>query len=149
MAASHRARIALSGGYAESNAASNPDGMHHWAFEPFFDPDAFELVMNIIHGHTKHVPIELELGTLAKVAAVVDDLRCEDAVWFFAKLWIRNLDNLPLGDTFDNLSRWIMISSVFNEPDIFARCTRKVIVYTTGSLPTRNEFHIWPSILGE
>lgn len=71
------------------------DGLHHWKFEAMFDPEAFEIVMKIIHGKTRDIPRTVKLELLAGISAVVDDLECHDALWFFAKGWLLNLPIRP------------------------------------------------------
>ncbi|CAH0035794.1 unnamed protein product [Clonostachys rhizophaga] len=82
--ASRRAQKLFLGPWKETESRGT-DGLYHWLFEPFFTPEAFEIVLNIIHGHTKGVSDQIGLATLADIAAVVDDLQCEDAVWFIVK----------------------------------------------------------------
>jgi hypothetical protein len=121
--------------------------LHRWQFEPFFEPEAFEIVMNIIHGHSKKVPHQVTLCMLADVCAVVDDLRCEEAAWFCAKSWIRQLEQTLPVTVCDDLARWIFVASVFYEPEIFLHCTKTAIFYSRESLPTAG-LPIRPPIIG-
>ncbi|KAM0433330.1 hypothetical protein ACHAPT_004206 [Fusarium lateritium] len=52
--ASPRAKKMFEGNYAE--AQPDADGLRRWTFEPIFDPAAFEIVMNAIHGQTHKLP---------------------------------------------------------------------------------------------
>ncbi|KAK7415737.1 hypothetical protein QQX98_005650 [Neonectria punicea] len=52
--ASRRARAMFTGNYIESQQQA--DGLRHWKFEPLFDPAAFKIVMDAIHGHTQKLP---------------------------------------------------------------------------------------------
>ncbi|CAF3560736.1 hypothetical protein FGSG_08001 [Fusarium graminearum PH-1] len=36
-------------------ASKEEDGLHHWTFEALFQPTAFEIVLNFIHGKTRDV----------------------------------------------------------------------------------------------
>ncbi|CAH0004373.1 unnamed protein product [Clonostachys byssicola] len=143
--ASRRAQKIFLGPWKETESEGT-DGLHHWLFEPFFTPEAFEIVLNIIHGHTKKVPIAIGLATLADVAAVVDDLQCEDAVWFIVKSWIRLLAKHLPDCICEDLVRWILISSVFDEPSIFAECTQVAIQSACQRLDTIG-LPIRPSII--
>ncbi|CAG9949086.1 unnamed protein product [Clonostachys rosea f. rosea IK726] len=145
MLASRRAQKLFLGPWKETESQGT-DGLHHWLFEPFFTPEAFEIVLNIIHGHTKMVPTKIGLATLADIAAVVDDLQCEDAVWFIVKSWIRLLEKRLPESICENLVRWILISSVFDEPSIFEHCTQVAIRFTCKQLDTTG-LPIRPSII--
>ena len=76
MHASVRAQRALMGNLMES-AENSQDGLHHWVFEPFCDAEAFQIVMGIVHGFIDMIPKSVTLRTLADIAVVMDDLRCE------------------------------------------------------------------------
>ncbi|CAH0047737.1 unnamed protein product [Clonostachys solani] len=145
MLASRRAQKIFLGPWKETESRGT-DGLHHWLFEPVFTPEAFEIVLNIIHGQTRGVPDQIGLATLADIAALVDDLQCEDAVWFIVKSWIRLLQE-PLPHTIcEDLVRWILISSVFDEPSIFQDCTKVAIQSTCKQLDTTG-LPIRPSII--
>ncbi|KAH8124672.1 hypothetical protein FP744_10006454 [Trichoderma asperellum] len=89
--ASPRAKAILLGPYRESIPTG--DGLRHWEFEPIFDPEAFKIVMSIIHAQFHNVPDEVSLEMLSKIAVIVDDLSCRDSVHHFAKLWLKELDS--------------------------------------------------------
>ncbi|KAJ4322397.1 hypothetical protein N0V84_004868 [Fusarium piperis] len=142
--ASPRAKRMFQGNYTE--ARPDADGLHRWTFEPLFDPAAFEIVMNAIHGYSHKMPRNVSLENMAKIAAIVDDLDCPQALWFFAKTWINWLKPNRKLDRF-HLGHWILISFVFEEPVIFKEATEQAIRQTCGSfsscmLPIR------PKILG-
>ncbi|KAK7229733.1 hypothetical protein V2G26_001903 [Clonostachys chloroleuca] len=145
MLASRRAQKLFLGPWKETEPRGT-DGLCHWLFEPFFTPEAFEIVLNIIHGHTKKVPTEIGLATLADIAALVDDLKCEDAVWFIVKSWIRLLNKRLPNKICEDLVKWILISSVFDEPSIFSKCTYVAIRHTCQRLDTIGH-PIRPSII--
>uniref|UniRef100_A0A0B7KJW4 Uncharacterized protein n=1 Tax=Bionectria ochroleuca TaxID=29856 RepID=A0A0B7KJW4_BIOOC len=52
--ASPRADKIFSSGFKEA-IPGDGDGLFHWMFEPIFDPDAFKIVMKIIHGKTRDI----------------------------------------------------------------------------------------------
>lgn len=146
MLASRRASKVLGGSFKE--AVPEEDGLFHWNFEPIFDSKAFEIVMQIIHGRTRHVPEQVNVELLAQIAAIVDDLECLDSTWFFAKRWLSQTKNAyafgPLGD----LPKWILISFVFEESEVFHNVTHMVISCSAGEIPTLG-LPIRPKILGK
>ncbi|KAL6898587.1 hypothetical protein GGI43DRAFT_81183 [Trichoderma evansii] len=83
--ASRRAKAALQGPYQES--VPTADGLRRWKFDPIFDPEAFKIIMYIIHAKSNNVPEEVFIKMLLKIAAVVvDDLYCQDSVGFFGQI---------------------------------------------------------------
>ncbi len=102
-------------------------GLCKWTFEALFDTIAFQIVLSIIHGQTRLVPERVSVRLLAEVSAVVDDLQCRDAVWFFAKKWLRDLDGELPGEVSPELFDWIFIASIFQWPIIHKATTRVAI----------------------
>ncbi|RSL92318.1 hypothetical protein CEP52_013876 [Fusarium oligoseptatum] len=125
--ASPRAKKMFGGNFAE--AQPDEHGFRRWTFEPVFDPAAFEVVMNAIHGHTHKLPRTVSLNMLVSVSVIVDDLDCAQSLWFFAKTWIHNISqNYYVGTTAD----WILISYVFDEPSLFKSNTESAILHGRG-----------------
>ncbi|UPL04160.1 hypothetical protein LCI18_015094 [Fusarium solani-melongenae] len=142
--ASPRAKRMFGGNYTE--AQPDADGLRRWTFEPIFDPAAFEIVMNAIHGYTQKMPRTVTLESFAKISAIVDDLDCAQSLWFFAKTWLAGLDKYMLCDTF---RWWMLVSFVLDEPDTFRRATYFAIVqgdahFDARGLPIRPKNH-WKS----
>ncbi|UKZ68418.1 uncharacterized protein TrAtP1_009454 [Trichoderma atroviride] len=132
--ASRRAGKVLEGSFKEATAEK--DGLFHWDFEPIFDSMAFEIVMYIIHGHTRHVPEKVNVKLLAQIAAIVDDLECQNSIWFFAKRWLGQMECPHFHEMSKDLMRWILISFVFEESEIFKQVTNDAIRYSTDKTPT-------------
>lgn len=123
------------------------DGFLHWEFAPLFDPAAFETVMRIIHGQTNKVPRAVTLDALAEAAAITDDLACHDAVHFVADAWLERLQRAHPTEICPDLYKWILVASVFSQPDCFRSTTRVAIMQCTGSLsPGATPVH--PAIIG-
>ncbi|KAH7113441.1 hypothetical protein EDB81DRAFT_768137 [Dactylonectria macrodidyma] len=142
--AARRAKVMFTGHYVE--AQPEADGLRHWKFEPIFDPSAFEIVMDAIHGHTQKLPKAVTIKTMAGIAAVVDDLACHRALWFFAKIWIDQLRRSIPSEICDDLTRWILVSFVFDEPELFKSTTRVAILEGKGPL-SPSELPIRPKII--
>lgn len=143
--ACHRARAVFGGKFSESQPEE--DGLLHWRLRVGFDRESFVRVMNIVHGYTKDVPVEISVGMLAAVAAVVDDLQCHDAIWFIAKAWIRKLKKKLSEESTDNLSERILIALVFSEPDVFLISTRMAILHGTEAISSE-DLPIYSKIIG-
>ncbi|KPM43772.1 hypothetical protein AK830_g2801 [Neonectria ditissima] len=132
--ASRRAKAMFAGNYIESQPQD--DGLHHWKFEPLFDPAAFKIVMDAIHGHTQKLPKTVTIKTLAAIATVVDDLECQHALCFFVGIWIDHLGPSIPSNVCDDLGHWILVSFVFNNPGLFKSTTRVAIVEGKAAFPS-------------
>ncbi|TQW01426.1 het-d [Cordyceps javanica] len=124
--ASDRARCMFLHPFAESNK-DEVTGLFKWTFEALFDVEAFRIVLSVIHGQSKIVPERVSVRLLAEISAVVEDLQCRDAVWFYAKVWLRYLGEELPAEVSPDLFDWIFISSVFDEPSIFTATTQTAI----------------------
>ncbi|KAL5092171.1 hypothetical protein Trisim1_012432 [Trichoderma cf. simile WF8] len=142
--ASPRAGKVLEGSFKE--ATPGEDGLFHWKFEPIFDTKAFETVMKIIHGQTRGISSKISLPLLAQITAIVDDLECHNAVWFFAKGWISQIKNQIPWEICEDLMRWILISYVFEQSKLFTQVTATAIRYSTDVIPDFN-LPIRPKVL--
>ncbi|KAL7921376.1 hypothetical protein ACQKWADRAFT_295602 [Trichoderma austrokoningii] len=126
--AAARAKSVLQGPFLESMPTA--DGLRHWRFEPIFDPEAFKIVMSIIHTRFNNVPDQVSLEMLSNIAVIVDDLNCRDAVGYFAKIWIKEIGKEKLLSYNDGLScaRKIFISWVFGWEERFSKETHTAIL---------------------
>lgn len=110
-----------------------------------FDAEALLMVMRMIHNLDHSVPEKVDLEMMAKVAVIVDYYDCHEPVWFIASMWINELkDSLPTTCNRD-LSLWLLISSVFDEKEVFLKITTTAILMSTGpirklDLPIRDIF---------
>lgn len=143
--ASRRADKIFASGFIEA-IPKETDGLHHWKFKAIFDPEAFEIVMKIIHGKTRDIPRTVKLDLLAGISAVVDDLECHDALWFFAKGWLLSFKNRAPKRMNKELTQLILISFVFDDAVLFETSTKTAITCNTGLVPTFN-LPIRPNIL--
>lgn len=136
MNASKRFKTMLTGGWVEATVVHS-DGLRHVEMEGF-DIDAFLVVMHILHHKNLKVPRTVNLEGLAKIAVVVDDLDCVEAILPWKDKWLtkwRTTD--PSLRSFGrDLIFWIMISAVFGLPKFFTVATKTAICYGAGPLPT-------------
>ncbi|PKK53187.1 hypothetical protein CI102_2648 [Trichoderma harzianum] len=144
MLASPRAGKVLEGSFKEGTPRE--DGLFRWRFEPIFDPKAFEIVMKIIHGQTRDVPMQIDLTLLTQITAIVDDLECHNTLWFFAKLWLNQIKDRIPSEFCEDLMRWILISFVFEEPELFEKVTTTAIEHGIDDMPNFN-LPIRPKVL--
>ncbi|KAH6989287.1 hypothetical protein BKA56DRAFT_575457 [Ilyonectria sp. MPI-CAGE-AT-0026] len=131
--ASPRAQAMFAGGFKES--IPQDDGFCHWNFEPIFDPEAFEIVMKIIHGKTRMLPQKVTFEMLASISTIVDDLQCHDATWFIVKQWLSHIPQRIPKEICEGLARWILISFVFEDAVSFRLSTQQAILHSDGPMP--------------
>ncbi|KAI1501918.1 hypothetical protein F5X99DRAFT_181922 [Biscogniauxia marginata] len=113
-------------------------GLRHWTTDAV-DLAAFAIVMDIVHGRNRGVPRAVDLDTLAKIAVIVDDLQCHEAVEVFADMWIRALEpsaSVAKLSYSRELVLWTLVASVFHHAEIFRECTRIAIRNSTGPMPS-------------
>ncbi|WKT52619.1 hypothetical protein QSH57_003133 [Fusarium oxysporum f. sp. vasinfectum] len=134
--ASRRASKLFSSAFKE--ASKQDDGLYHWNFGDVFDVQAFEVVLKIIHGKPRGVPKIAELDLLSKIASIVDDLECYDALSFCTDIWLWSHGAFcKLPETMDKtLAQLILVSFVFANKDIFQRCIQRAARYTCEGMPT-------------
>ncbi len=89
------------------------------------DPDAFEILLNIIHGLTRRVPRRVTLDMLTKLAVLVNYYQMHEVVELFSDTWINTLakEGLPQSYSTETI-RWLLISWVFHKPMEFQAVSR-------------------------
>ncbi|KAF4459374.1 hypothetical protein FALBO_13873 [Fusarium albosuccineum] len=144
--ASRRAKVMFASNFIE--AQPDAEGYRHWKFEPLFDPSAFEIVMYAVHGKTQKLPDTVTLETLTQIAVILDDLETYQALCFAAKRWIKRLgDQGGKGPFRIDLARYILVSFVFDEPEMFGAMTKRAIFNSNQPFHSF-ELPIRPKILG-
>ncbi|OBS14981.1 hypothetical protein FPOA_14011 [Fusarium poae] len=56
-----------------------------------WDPEAFNIVLTIMHGYHRDVPKSLGLEMLAKLAMIVDYYECHEIIELYADIWLERL----------------------------------------------------------
>lgn len=128
---------------ADSSSACYTDGLLHWEPE-VVDLQAYKIVMEIIHGRTRCVPRSVDLGMLAKISVIVEELECYEPVEVFSDMWIRHFETSIPGHYCRDLVLWILIAFVFHKVAIFQSITCIAILQCKGpiiiqDLPIRTE----------
>lgn len=108
--------------------AKGEDGFFHLSTKDW-DPDVFAILLNMLHLRYRHVPRELSLELLAKVAMLVDYYRCWEAFDLISSVWIEYLrDTYTVPTTYSrDLVLWILISWVFKLSPEFTETTAKAL----------------------
>lgn len=112
------------------------DGLLVWRLDDLFDPDAFIIVTNIIHGFNRMVPRHVDLELLAKIAVVTDYLQCHESTEVFYEVWTSKLRHSIPRTYCRELILWIMVSSIFHDQEAFRSATRTAVLQSDQKLPS-------------
>ncbi|ESZ92957.1 hypothetical protein SBOR_6676 [Sclerotinia borealis F-4128] len=91
---------------------------------PDDDPDAFAILMCVIHGRTRSIPRDVDLDVLSRISTLVDKYQLHEVVEIMSDRWISLLEPQLLEVHMDDLLPWLSISWVFEKSDIFKEVTR-------------------------
>ena len=127
-------KAALNGPWTESVSIS-ADGSRCISANDW-DPEAFLILMHIIHGRNRHVPRVVSLELLAKIAVLVDYYNCMEAVEVFAEIWLPGLRSQLLAQDGRELILWLCVSWVFGYAEVFTAMTSIALRQCQEPLPT-------------
>jgi hypothetical protein len=93
-------------------------------------PEAFLIVLNIIHGRNRAVPRQLSISTMTNISILVDKYQMVEAVEVFWSSWVEDLKiDLPKSyqpDERETVHRWVGISWVFGKRVEFKAMTQLI-----------------------
>ncbi|KAL6792782.1 hypothetical protein J3E68DRAFT_428139 [Trichoderma sp. SZMC 28012] len=98
-------------------------------FDPMFDPDAFEIVLRIIHAQAHKLPKEISLATMTRVAIIADDLLCSSPIAPFVPQWSSKDDFWATSVQFSATIEKIFICFVFGLKEKFSSMTHQAIIH--------------------
>ncbi|KAJ4250129.1 hypothetical protein NW762_011939 [Fusarium torreyae] len=103
-----------------------------------WDPEAFNIVLTIMHGYHRDVPRSLSLDMLAKVAMIVDYYECHESVELYANIWLENVKaEIPTVYGRDCII-CMLISWVFSQRDVFQKMTRLAVRHSGRLIEAEN-----------
>ncbi|KAL1860656.1 hypothetical protein VTK73DRAFT_7218 [Phialemonium thermophilum] len=132
VAASPYFKFLLRGQWKEGQTSS--EFPHYTIRTAHWDEEALLLLMRIVHGKTRDVPVALDIEMLAKMATLVDYYHCHEALWLASKMWISRLE-LPKKYGRD-LVLMLAVALVFSHEEIFQRMGALAFRELRGPLPT-------------
>lgn len=113
-----------------------------------WDPEAFQIILTIIHGYNRDVPRALSLEMLVKVAMIVNYYDCLESVEPYTDIWLEALKpQLPKVYGQDSIL-CVFISWVFSEPIMFQNMTQLSLRHSR-KLIDAEDFPIPADILGK
>ena len=118
-------RVMFCGAYLEKILPS--DSPPKRVVLPDDDPDAFLVLLAIIHGRNRRVPRRVSKSQLIEIAILVDKYELHEVCELFTDMWFADVygvhwDNPPLP------TEWIYLSYVFGKADEFKQATRLAIL---------------------
>lgn len=135
----------LAGPYIEGRAGHS--GLYQVKASDW-DPEAFNIILTIIHGFHRHVPKSLSLEMLAKLAMIVDYYNCHESIELHADIWLANLESqLPTVYGRDCILGMV-ISWVFMQPDMFRKMAQLALRHS-GTLIEADDLPIPDNLLGK
>lgn len=137
LASSYFERALSNEGWSESGC-SEEDGRFHITTEEEWDPDAFLIVLNLLHSKNKHVPRTVSLEMLAKIAVLVDYYECQEALTVWTPIWISYLTpRSPVPSNYcRDLILWLCTAWVFDDADRFRHACDIAIKQSTEEMRT-------------
>ncbi|KAF7869635.1 hypothetical protein EAF04_004419 [Stromatinia cepivora] len=94
---------------------------------PDDDADVMIILANVIHGRFKLVPKTLYLGSLTRMAILVDKYQCYESVDFLRNVWTTGFQTHRWSRNWYNTARWICVAWVFELYAEFKEATESVI----------------------
>ncbi|KAG5779155.1 hypothetical protein H9Q73_007188 [Fusarium xylarioides] len=113
-----------------------------------WDPEAFKIVLTIMHGYNRDVPRSLSLEMLVKVAMIVNYYDCLESVELYTDIWLEGLRS-ELPTVYGRACILCMfISWVFSESIMFRNMTELALRHSQ-KLIEAEDFPIPADILEE
>ncbi|KAF4993508.1 hypothetical protein FGRMN_6437 [Fusarium graminum] len=113
-----------------------------------WDPEAFKIVVTIMHGYHRHVPRSLSLEVLTKVAMVVDYYECHEIISPYADMWLEDLKSKVPTVYGKDCILCLFVSWVFPESEMFQKMTRLSLKHS-GKLIEVEDLAIPATLLGK
>ncbi|RYN23429.1 hypothetical protein AA0112_g9345 [Alternaria arborescens] len=122
-------------GFTES-VRNEIDGFFHVQASDW-DPEAFLIVLQILHGRNKQVPRKVSLDMLAKIAILEDYYTFGESLDIFTEMWIQELMKVSIPKVYcRDLVLWIWVAWLFDKDQQFKEATTVAIKQSTEALRT-------------
>lgn len=96
-----------------------------------WDPDAFRILFDVIHGYHRDVPRSLSLEMFAKLVVVVDYYECHESIDIYIDIWLKNLER-ELPKVYGRESMlWMLISWVLSRADTLQSMAHLALQYSS------------------
>ncbi|KAI1027609.1 hypothetical protein LB504_011711 [Fusarium proliferatum] len=113
-----------------------------------WDPEAFKIILNIMHGYNRDVPRSLSLEMLVKVAMIVNYYDCFESVELYTDIWLEGFrSEVPKVYGRDSIL-CLFMSWAFSRPVMFRNMTELALRHSQ-KLIEAEDFPIPADILGK
>lgn len=124
----------LLGGWNEGSRSSEDDLFEVSATD--WDPDAFRILLDILHLNHQCIPRSLDLEMLAKVAVLVDYYECVEAMDMIIDSWVQGLKGRIPTTYCRDLILWLCVVTAFRLPKEYQEATAVALSYAKEEVPT-------------
>ncbi|KAF7176609.1 hypothetical protein CNMCM7691_003101 [Aspergillus felis] len=90
---------------------------------PDTDPEAFSILLDLMHCRTQEVPISVTFDELVELAVQVNYFICHGVLGLYPARWIEQLKAKRPNAYCDETVKWIFVSGVFNDCELYASVT--------------------------
>lgn len=101
---------------------------------PDDDLEAFKILLNIIHGRVRQVPLKVNLDMVRNIAMLVEKYQMVEVVELYVKIWVKELPQPSADDFESDLLRWICVCWIFKLPVEFKSITRRAVWDTSSRI---------------
>ncbi|QSZ33612.1 hypothetical protein DSL72_005180 [Monilinia vaccinii-corymbosi] len=100
---------------------------------PEDDAEAWKILIGIIHGRFRSVPLGITLELFTQIAVLVDKYQMHEVPYLFIPAWKEATygDGESATASKRNMSRWIFIAWTFNIADVFEDVTKQLALKCT------------------
>ncbi|KAF5599891.1 hypothetical protein FPANT_2948 [Fusarium pseudoanthophilum] len=113
-----------------------------------WDPEAFKIVLTIIHGYNRDVPRSLSLEMLVKVAMIVNYYDCHESIELYTDIWLEGLRSEFPKSYGRDCVLCLFVSWVFSRPIMFRDMTQLALRHSQ-KLIEAEDFPLPADILGK
>ncbi|KAG5807468.1 hypothetical protein H9Q74_008301 [Fusarium xylarioides] len=103
-----------------------------------WDPEAFKIILTIMHGYNRDVPRSLSLEMLVKVAMIVNYYDCLESVELYTEIWLEGLRSEVPTIYGRDCILCLFISWVFSEPTMFQNMTELALRHSQKLIETED-----------
>jgi hypothetical protein len=90
---------------------------------PDTDPEAFSILLDLMHCRTQEVPTSVTFDELVELAVQVDYFQCHGVLGLYPARWIEPWKAKRPNAYCDETVKWIFVSGVFNDCELYASVT--------------------------
>ncbi|KAM0161538.1 hypothetical protein ACHAQE_004093 [Botrytis cinerea] len=95
------------------------------------DSKAWNILLNIIHGRFRSVPLDISLSMFTQIALLCHKYQMHEVAYVFTPAWKMSAGHESVSG--EDIPRWIFIAWVFNMADVLEEITKGIALNYTGN----------------